>query len=149
MADGENRAVVERFVAALKSGDPDAYESVLDDDAVIVYPQSGERFHGKSNLRALFEGFIARDRGFKPSLERVIGDDPAWTMSQAYTLVRVEGSGEQFTAAGHVAYPDGSKWHLVQLLEVHGGRISQVTSYFAEPFEAPVWRAPFRETGAP
>jgi hypothetical protein len=64
-------------------------------------------------------------------------------------VVRVEGSGEQFTATGRVRYPDGTEWHLVQLLEVRGGRISMVTSYFAEPFEAPAWRAPYRETSAP
>ncbi len=149
MAETDNRAIVERFVAALGSGDADAYESALDDDAVIVYPQSGERFRGRRNLRALLDEFIGHDGGFRPTLERVIGDDPQWTISPAYTVVRVEGSGEQFAATGRVRYPDGSEWHLVQLLEVRGGRISQVTSYFAEPFEAPAWRARYRETSAP
>jgi ketosteroid isomerase-like protein len=149
MADSDNRAIVERFVETLGSGDPDAYESALDEDAVIVYPQSGERFRGRRNLRALLDEFIARDGGFRPRLERVIGDDPSWLISPVYTLVQVEGSGEQFTATGRVRYPDGTEWHLVQLIEVRGGRISQVTSYFAEPFEAPAWRAPYRETSAP
>ena len=149
MADPDNRQVVERFVEALGSGDADAYESALDDDAVIVYPQSGERFRGRRNLRALLDEFIAHDGGFRPTLDRVIGDDPAWGVTRAYTLVRVEGSGERFTATGRVRYPDGSEWHLVQLLEVCGGRICQVTSYFAEPFEPPDWRAPYREAGAP
>ena len=149
MADSDNRAIVERFVEALRSGDPDAYESALDDDAVIVYPQSGERFRGRRNLRALLDEFLGHDGGFRPTLDRVIGDDPSWIISPAYTVVRVEGSGEQFTATGRVRYPDGTQWHLVQLLEVRGGRISQVTSYFAEPFEAPDWRAPFRDAGAP
>ena len=149
MAEPDNRAIVERFVEALGSGDPDAYESALDDDAVIVYPQSGERFRGRRNLRSLFDEFLGHDGGFRPSLERVIGDDPSWIISPAYTVVRVEGSGEQFTATGRVRYPDETEWHLVQLLEVRGGRISQVTSYFAEPFEAPAWRAPYREPSAP
>lgn len=149
MADSDNRAMVERFVAALGAGDPDAYEEALDEDAVIVYPQSGERFRGKRNLRALLDEFTAHDGGFRPTLERVIGDDPSWSISPAYTVLRVEGSGEQFTAIGRVRYPDGTEWHLVQLLEVRGGRIRQVTSYFAEPFEAPPWRAPYRETSAP
>jgi ketosteroid isomerase-like protein len=148
MPDSDNRAIVERFVAALGSADSDAYEAALDEDAVIVYPQSGERFRGKRNIRALFDEFVAQEGGVKPTLERVIGDDPSWAMSPAYTLVRVEGSGEQFTATGRVRYPDGSEWHLVQLLVVRGGRISQVTSYFAEPFEAPAWRAPYRDTSA-
>ena len=149
MADSDNRAVVERFVQALGSGDIDAYEDALDEDAVIVYPQSGERFRGRRNLRALLDEFSAHEGGFQPTLERVIGDDPMWTISPGYTVVRVEGSGEQFAATGRVRYPDGSEWHLVQLIEVRGGRISQVTSYFAEPFEAPAWRARYRETSAP
>lgn len=149
MTDSDNRAIVERFVEALGSGDADAYESALDEDAVIVYPQSGERFRGRRNLRALLDEFMAHEGGFRPTLERVIGDDPSWLISPAYTLIQVEGSGEQFTATGRVRYPDGAEWHLVQLLEVRGGRISQVTSYFAEPFEPPAWRAPYRETSAP
>ena len=149
MADADNRSVVERFVQALGSGDADTYESALDEDAVIVYPQSGERFRGRRNLRAMLEEFTSRDGGFRPNLEQVIGDDPAWQISPTYTLVRVEGSGEHFTATGRVGYPDGSEWHLVQVIEVRGGRIRQVTSYFAEPFEAPAWRAPYREPSAP
>lgn len=149
MTDSDNRAIVERFVEALGAGDADAYESALDEDAVIVYPQSGERFRGRRNLRALLDEFMAHEGGFRPTLERVIGDDPSWIISPAYTLIRVEGSGEQFTVTGRVRYPDGAEWHLVQLLEVRGGRISQVTSYFAEPFEPPAWRAPYRETSAP
>ena len=149
MAEFDNRAIVERFVEALGSGDPDAYESALDDDAALVYPQSGERFRGRRNLRALLDEALGHDGGFRPTLERLIGDDPSWIISPAYTVVRVDGSGEQFTATGRVRYPDGTQWHLVQLLEVRGGRISRVTSYFAEPFEAPAWRAPYREASAP
>ena len=148
MADPDNRAVVDRFVEALGSRDADAYESALADDAEIVYPQSGERFRGRRNLRALLDEFIAHDGGFQPTLERVVGDDPSWMVSPAYTVVRVEGSGEQFTATGRVRYPNGTEWHLVQLIKVRGGRINRVTSYFAEPFEAPAWRAPYRETSA-
>jgi ketosteroid isomerase-like protein len=149
MIDSENRAIVERFARALESGEADAYESALADDAVIVYPQSGERFRGKRNLRALLDEFLAHDGGFRPTLDRVIGDAPRWALSPGYTVVRVEGSGEQFAATGRVRYPDGTEWFLVQLIEVRGGLISQVTSYFAEPFEAPDWRAPYRETSAP
>ena len=149
MADADNREIVERFVEALRSGDAAAYESSLDDDALVIYPQSEERFRGRRNLRAMLEEFMSRDAGFRPNLEQVIGDDPSWSISPAYTVVRVEGSGEHFTATGRVRYSDGSEWHLVQLLEVRDGRINQVTSYFAQPFEAPAWRAPYREAGAP
>jgi hypothetical protein len=66
-------------------------------------------------------------------------------MSPGFKALRVAGSGEHFTTTGRVRYATGEEWHLVQLLEVRDGRIRQVTSYFAEPFEAPEWRAAFRE----
>ena len=44
MPDADNRATVERFVAALESMDFDAYESTLDDDAVHIYPQTRAPF---------------------------------------------------------------------------------------------------------
>ena len=148
MTDSDNRATVERFVEALRSGDADAYESCLDENAQLVYPQSEERFRGRRNLRAMLDEFISHNGGFRPNLERVIGDDPSWQISPTYTVVRVEGSGEQFTATGRVRYPDGSEWHIVQVIELRGGRISHMTSYFAEPFEAPEWRARYREPSA-
>ncbi len=144
MADADNGAVVERFMQALASSDVDAYESTLDIDSVAIYPQSGERFRGRANLRALMEQF-SRDEPYSASLERVASDEPGWVMSPGFTALRVAGSGEHFTTSGRVRYANGEEWHLVQLLEVRDGRIRQVISYFAEPFEAPEWRAAFRE----
>jgi ketosteroid isomerase-like protein len=145
MPDADNRATVERFVKAFSAMDLDSYESTLADDAVHVYPQSGERFRGRSNLRAMLEGAPQRDQGFHPSLDHVIGGEPSWVLSPGFTALRVDGSGEQFTATGRVHYANGEEWHLVQLFEVRGGQITQITSYFAEPFDAPDARAPFRE----
>jgi len=144
MADADNGAVVERFMQALASSDVDAYESTLDPDSVAIYPQSGERFRGRTNLRALMEQF-RRDEPYSTSLERVAADEPSWVMGPGFKALRVAGSGEHFTATGRVRYANGEEWHLVQLLEVRDGRIRQVISYFAEPFEAPEWRAAFRE----
>jgi ketosteroid isomerase-like protein len=58
MADADNRATVERFAKAMSEMDLDTYESTLDDDVVHVYPQSGERFRGRSNLRTPFREAI-------------------------------------------------------------------------------------------
>ena len=44
------------------------------------------------------------------------------------------------------AYPDGSTWCMVTLLELHDGLVHREIEYFAEPFEAPAWRAPFVES---
>jgi hypothetical protein len=50
--------------------------------------------------------------------------------------------------AGRIRYPNGEEWHLVQLVELRDGLIWRLTSYFAAPFEAPEWRATFRDGGA-
>ncbi|MGH2382577.1 MAG: nuclear transport factor 2 family protein [Candidatus Limnocylindria bacterium] len=144
MTETDNGAVVERFMHALASSDVDAYESTLAEDSIAIYPQSGERFRGRANLRALMEQF-RRDEPFRADVERVPGDEPSWVMSPGFRALRVGGSGEHFTATGRVRYANGEEWHLVQLIDVRDGRIRQVISYFAEPFEAPDWRAPYRE----
>jgi hypothetical protein len=84
----------------------------------------------------------------RPHPERVVGGGDEWVMTPGYTLVRVEGGGDEFTVAGTITYPTGDTWHLVQLVEVRSGKIGRLTSYFAEPFEAPDWRAPYREPRA-
>ena len=53
------------------------------------------------------------------------------------------GTGDQYWGTGHVRYPDGSVWHIVQLIELKHGKIARLTSYFAAPFEAAEWRKPW------
>ena len=147
MADDDNRATVERFAHAIGLNDLDTFEATLHPDVEVTYPQSGERFRGRDKVRAHLEHYPGRGgRGFDASFERVIGDNAGWVMSPAFTAVRVEGSGEQFTTVGRVRYPSAPEpWHVVQLVEVRDGLIRSVTAYFPEPFDAPDWRSPYRE----
>ncbi len=46
---------------------------------------------------------------------------------------------------GPVAYPDGSSWFVSALLQLQGGKVLRETWYFAEPVEAPAWRAAWVE----
>ena len=58
VADGDNRAVVERYVEAFFAPNGlDALESTLAADAEVIYPQSGERFRGRQNVRAHLENY--------------------------------------------------------------------------------------------
>jgi SnoaL-like domain len=146
VADGDNRAVVERYVEAFFAPNGlDALESTLAPDAEVIYPQSGERFRGRQNVRAHLENYPGREEAFTTSVERVVGDDPGWALSPRFTILRVEGSGEVFTAIGLVRYQDNDPSHVIQVVEVHDGLIEKVSAYFAAAFEAPDWRAPFRE----
>lgn len=146
MDKGGNRATVERYTEAFfMSDDLDALESTLDPDVEVVFPQSGERFRGRRNVRSYLEQYPGRDQEFDASVDRVVGDDPRWLMTPAYTVLPIEGSGEQFTTVGQVRHVDGDPGHVIQLVEVHDRLIRKVTAYFAEAFEALDWRAPFRD----
>ena len=137
------REVVDRYVAGMNRGDIDASCGALHADVVEVYPQSGEEFRGRETIRTLLRSFEARG-GQAPEMDRVIGSEDRWLMTPAFSLVRVTGSGDEYTATGRVRYADGAESHLIQLLRMRDGKIGQVTSYFAAPFEAPEWRAPYR-----
>jgi hypothetical protein len=116
---------------------------VIHSDAVFEYPQSGEVFRGLANIRAQFENYPDLDPGTS-QLAEVIGDD-AYALTPSYTLIRVEGSGRRATAVIRVRYPDGSHWWAVNLFELRDGRIGRSRTYFAPDFDAPEWRAPYRE----
>ncbi len=48
--DDANRELVERFFAASERGDVAAHEAMIDDQMVMEWPQSGERFRGRENV---------------------------------------------------------------------------------------------------
>ena len=144
MADQNTRAVVERYSRAMEAHDLDGLAATLHDDYVEDYPQSGERVRGAVNLLAIMSHYP----GGEPrtaKVEQVVGAEDSWVMSPSYIPMRVEGSGDQYTAVAHIVYPDGSEWHAVQLIRLKDGRVHRITSFYAAPFEAPDWRAPFVE----
>jgi hypothetical protein len=55
------------------------------------------------------------------------------------------GAGDTFTALTKARYPDGSKYHVISIIEVRDERIAKVTTFFAAEFEAPDWRAEWVE----
>lgn len=144
MAAGTDRDVIDRYVAAMTSKDPASRDALLDDDVVETYPQSGERFRGRENVRAIIERYPGSDAMRPPSIDDVVGSQDRWVMTPLFTAIKVAGGGEAYTLTGRVTYPDGEEWHLVQLLRVQRGRITNVISYFAAPFDAAEWRAPYR-----
>ena len=60
-------------------------------------------------------------------------------------IIHLSGSGDDFQTTGTIRYPDGSVWHYVTFMTLRGGKIWRETTYFAQPFEAPEWRAPYAE----
>ena len=127
----------------ISTHDWDRLGEAVHEDATFEYPQSGERFRGLANIRAQFENYPGRGPGTS-QLAEVIGDD-TYALTPSYTVIHVEGSGQKGTAVIRIRYPDGSDWWAVNLYELRDGRIGRSRTYFAPDFEAPDWRAPYRE----
>ncbi len=144
MADMNTREVVDRYSVGMETHDIDAVLATLHDDFVEEYPQSGERIRGAANLGNILSHYPGGEPRME-KVEQVIGTEDRWVVSPSYIPMRVEGSGDQYTAVAHVSYPDGSQWHVIQLIRLKDGRIYRIVSYYAAPFEAPDWRAPFVE----
>ncbi|HLO34945.1 MAG TPA: nuclear transport factor 2 family protein [Candidatus Deferrimicrobium sp.] len=143
MADRSNEDVVHQYGQAHAAQDFDALRELRHADWTVEWPQSGERVRGDANARALMDNYP----GGLPHVEslRVVGSEDRWVMTPLYTIQRIVGNGDFWWGDGTVSYPDGSTWHLAVLLELRDGRIYRETDYFAEPFEAPAWRAPWVE----
>ncbi len=143
--DRGGREFAEAWLAAMKTSAYDRLPELLHPDCVHEYPQSGERFVGIDNIRAVFEnypgGLAGQDRGTL----RVAGDNERWAMAPNFTLVRTSGGGGSYTMAMRARYPDGSDWYVVSMYELVDGRQKRATIFFAQLFEAPEWRRQFSE----
>jgi hypothetical protein len=103
--------------------DPVGSHDMYDDEAVLEFPQSGERFEGVANIRE----WRSRYPG-----------------SVTYDVGRVRGAGEFWVAEMTVSYDGGGPRYGVDLLAIRSNRIVRETIYVGEPFDAPDWRAPWR-----
>jgi hypothetical protein len=97
------------------------------DDFVEEWPQSGERLTRAASLRM---GEMYQEKS---------GTSPK------FTYKRMLGGGDVFIVEGTIDYGDGIPVSYVGVGEVRDGKIARMTEYFANPFEAPAWRADFVE----
>ena len=93
------------------------------DDAILDYPQSGERFRGREK--------IAAQRGGHPS-------------DRHFTVLLITGSDELWVSECIISY-DGVPTYSVSVMEFAGDEIAHETQYFADPFGAPEWRMTLSE----
>jgi hypothetical protein len=108
------RRVIEEHWRASEAGDSVAEHAMYADDAILDYPQSGERFRGRDT--------IAAQRGGHPA-------------ERHFTLERITGSGDLWVSECIISY-DGVPTHSVSIMEFAGERITHETQYFADPFPA-------------
>lgn len=93
------------------------------DDFVQEWPQSGERI-SKANSQKIAESY-SESTGTSPT----------------FAYRRMLGGGDVFVIEGSIDYGDGVPVSYVGIGELRDGKIAKMTEYFANPFEAPAWRA--------
>ena len=124
MSDAENRATVEALIAAINGNDRPALDNIFAEDAVIEWPQSGERINGGQNRREIYNRF--------PSLPKV-------------TPRRITGRGDLWVLEASLDYGDNEPYQCVFVFEMRNGKIAREVGYWSKPFPAPDWRAPWVE----
>ena len=116
---------VRRFLAELFSDLSAAAEyNVRHEDYVMEMPQSGERIRGRDKMREFQEDYPSPPT---IQLRRVVVREGLWV---------IEGVND---------YGGGRVFSIVAIFELRDGKIWRDTRYYAEPFEAPQWRAQFVE----
>ncbi len=118
-----------RFLTELASSmsTEEEYRIRHPEDYVMEMPQSGERIRGRENMRAFQEAFPSNSTPPKIRIRRVLVRDGLWVVESV------------------VDYGGGQVMHGVAILELKDGKVWRDTRYFAEPFEAPEWRAQWVE----
>lgn len=142
MAEASTREMVDRYAAALPN-DQETLRALRHPDFVEEWPQSGERIRGADNMAQI----DAHYPGGLPtgSTDRIVGIEDRWVMTPVFTMLRITGSGNVYTALARATYADGSIWHIAMFLEVRDDKIARVTTLFAPALEAPAWRAEWVE----
>jgi hypothetical protein len=124
-----------RFEAVLGSGEfggmTELIKEYATDDFVEEWPQSGERITKESSLK------------LATSYPEMSGTNPK------FTYRRMLGGGNTFVIEGTIDYGDGIPVSYVGIGELREDKVARMTEYFANPFEAPAWRAPFVEKMEP
>ncbi len=106
-----------------RRGDAEGAHEIYREDAVLEFPQSGERFEGIENFRDWRSEY------------------PAET---SFEIGEVRGAGDVWVMELTVTYDGGPKNFGVSIYEFRDGRIARETIYVAEGFDPPEWRARWR-----
>jgi hypothetical protein len=123
MTDTDLLRALEAHWAASDANDFDAEHRIYRPDAVLEYPQSGERIRGRHNIQS--------SRAAQPNAKR-------------FTVRRIVGGGDLWISELVLTY-DGQPFHVVSIMEFEHGEVICETQYFADPFEPGASRAEWVE----
>ena len=113
MDDRAVRAALQRHWEASDANDFKVEHEIYHDDAVLYYPQSGERIRGRRNIQ--------ESRFVQPNKKR-------------FTVRRIIGSGDLWVTEYVLTY-DGVPSYAVSIMEFCEGHVANETQYFADRFD--------------
>jgi len=119
----EHDAALAALRQNLEAQDTEVAHEVYHPDAVLEFPQSGERFDGVANFkhwRAMYPAKVD------------------------LRISRFRGQGDIWVAEVTASYDGGPANFGVSVLEFRGDKVARETIYYGEPFQAPDWRARWR-----
>jgi hypothetical protein len=123
MPDRSARLETVRRYFEYPGADVDRAGEIYHDDAVLEFPQSGERFEGRASFTEWRSRYPADVR---------------------YRLRRVTARDDLVVVELTVAYDGSQPMFGVQLLEFRGDKVARERIYVMDGWEAPDWRAPWR-----
>jgi hypothetical protein len=113
MSGDEVRAALQRHWDASDANDFAAEHDIYRADAVLEYPQSGERIRGRAHIEA---SRAAQPNAKRFTVRRILGGDGLWVSELAMTY-------------------DEKPNYVVSIMEFDGREVVRETQYFSEPFE--------------
>src|SRR5271163_1618899 len=123
MEDHDIRAALDRHWAASDANDFAAEHQIYREDAVLEYPQSGERIRTRDSIQAA--------RAAQPNTKR-------------FTVRRIQGGGDLWISELVLTY-DADPYYVVSIMEFEAGQVVRETQYFGDPFKTGPSRAQWVE----
>lgn len=114
-----NEEVIKRLIKCINDEQIEVMDELFHEDAVMDWPQSGEKVIGGDNRRAIYKSF--------PKLPKI-------------TPRRMTSAGDLVVAEATLDYGEAA-YKTVFIFELRDGKIAKETAYWSEPFPAPEWRA--------
>lgn len=139
MAEPSNSEKVELYWRAVNARDWDSLATLLHRDYVWEMPQSGERVHGERNNREMNQNYPAGLPEVEPL--RITGTKDSWVTTPSWTVLKITGTGDDYSCESRAIYPDGSVWHAIDLFHFRDGKIRSQVAYYAPTLEPQAWRA--------
>jgi hypothetical protein len=112
MDENEIREALNRHWAASDANEFDVEHDIYQENALLEYPQSGERIRGRNNIQA---SRIAQPNAKRFSVRRIVGAGDLWITEFILTY-------------------DNSLSYSVSIMEFRDGKVARETQYFGDPF---------------